>query len=161
MPFRNSNSWTILTVTELAIKNKIDSVGTPLKNWNLSINRGILTGYNEAFIITSEKREELIAADPKSAEIIRPILRGKDIKRYCSNFANLWLINVHNGIKGEKIPPIDVNDYPAIKKHLNQYYEQLAKRADKGNTPYNLRNCIYMNLFFRQDIYKNSNFINY
>ena len=152
MPFRNSNSWTILTVTELAIKNKIDSVGTPLKNWNLSINRGILTGYNEAFIITSEKREELISADPKSAEIIRPILRGKDIKRYCSNFANLWLINVHNGIKGEKIPPINVNDYPAIKKHLNQYYEQLAKRADKGNTPYNLRNCIYMNDFLKQKI---------
>ena len=94
----------------------------------------------------------MIAADPKSAEIIRPILRGRDIKRYNYSFANLWLINVHNGVKNKKIPPISINDYPAIKAHLDQFYSKLAKRADKGDTPYNLRNCVYMNDFFEQKI---------
>ncbi len=94
----------------------------------------------------------MIAADPKSAEIIRPILRGRDIKRYQYNFADLWLINVHNGIKSQKLPPVDIEDYPAIKDHLAQYYTKLAKRADKGDTPFNLRNCVYMNDFFEQKI---------
>ena len=125
-------------------------IGIPLKQWGLSINRGILTGFNEAFIITADKKDELIKADPKSAEIIRPILRGKDIKRYSTKFANLWLINTHNGIKEQHILPVDVNNYPSIKKHLNIYYDKLAKRSDKGITPYNLRNCVYMNDYFKQ-----------
>ena len=126
--------------------------GVPLSEWNLSINYGIKTGFNDAFIISTEKKDELIAADPKSAEIIRPILRGRDIKRYNYSFANLWLINVHNGVKNKKIPPISINDYPAIKAHLDQFYSKLAKRADKGDTPYNLRNCVYMNEFSKQKI---------
>jgi adenine-specific DNA-methyltransferase len=126
--------------------------GTPLSEWNLSINYGIKTGFNDAFIVTTEKKDELIAADPKSAEIIRPILRGRDIKRYNYTFANLWLINVHNGIKSKNIPPINIDDYPAIKEHLNIYYSKLSKRADKGDTPYNLRNCVYMNDFYEQKI---------
>ena len=123
-----------------------------MKDWNVSINRGILTGYNEAFIINDAKRKELIAADPKSAEIIRPILRGRDIKRYGYEFANLYLINTHNGIKSKNLPPVDVNDYPAIKAHLDRYYQKLKERQDKGITPYNLRNCIYMDDFCRQKI---------
>ncbi len=152
LSFTNSNSWTIQSPIEQSIKNKIEQKGVPLKNWELSINRGILTGYNEAFIITSEKKDELISADPKSAEIIRPILRGRDIKRYNYAFADLWLINVHNGIKNKAMPPVDINDYPAIKKHLDGFYEKLSKRADKGDTPYNLRNCVYMNDFYEQKI---------
>jgi len=127
-------------------------VGIPLKDWNLSINRGILTGFNEAFIISSDKKNELIKADKKSAELIRPILRGRDIKRYGYAFADLWLINVHNGIKSKGILPVDINEYPAIKQHLDIFYDKLAKRADKGDTPYNLRNCVYMNEFFKQKI---------
>ena len=126
--------------------------GIPLSKWNLSINYGIKTGLNDAFIISTEKRDELIAADPKSAEIIRPILRGRDIKRYNYVFADLWIINVHNGIKTKHISPIDINDYPAVKSHLDNYYDQLCKRADKGDTPYNLRNCVYMNDFLEQKI---------
>jgi len=84
--------------------------------------------------------------------IIRPILRGRDIKRYGYNFADLWLINTHNGIKEKGIPPVNINDYPAIKNHLDQYYPRLEKRQDKGDTPYNLRNCAYIEDFFRPKV---------
>ena len=69
-------------------------MGVPLKDWNINIYRGILTGYNEAFIINGKKRDELINQDPKSAEIIRPILRGRDIKRFVNDYADLWLETV-------------------------------------------------------------------
>lgn len=141
--FDSSDSWVILSPIEQSIKAKIEAVGMPLKEWDISINYGIKTGFNDAFIIDGTKKDELIAADPKSAEIIRPILRGRDIKRYGYDFADLWLINSHNGIKSKNIPSININDYPAIKAHLDKYYDKLAKRADKGDTPYNLRNCIY------------------
>lgn len=112
-----------------------------------------MTGYNDAFIINGQTKARLIDEDPKSAEIIRPILRGRDIKRYGYEFADLWLINAHNGIKEKNIPPIDVADYPAIKAHLHRYYEQLSKRQDKGDTPFNLRNCAYMDLILQPDCF--------
>ncbi|WP_218565004.1 TaqI-like C-terminal specificity domain-containing protein [Sphingobacterium spiritivorum] len=84
--------------------------------------------------------------------MIRPILRGRDIKRYSYDFSDLWLINTHNGIKEKGIKPINIDDYPAIKNHLDNYYPKLAKRADKGETPYNLRNCAYMEDFYKQKI---------
>ena len=142
----------MLSPIEQKIKAKTEAVGTPLKDWNINIYRGILTGYNDAFIIGGKKKDELIAADPKSAEIIRPILRGRDIKRYGYEFADLWLINAHNGIKEKGIKPIDINDYPIVKKHLDQYYSELVKRQDKGATPYNLRNCAYTDDFSKQKI---------
>jgi len=150
--FSSDESWVILSSEENHIRNKINEHGVPLKEWGVKIYRGILTGFNDAFIISTEKKNELIAADPKSAELIRPILRGKDVKRYSYAFADLWLITTHNGIKSKNIPPIHVEDYPAIHKHLDDYYPQLIKRADKGDTPYNLRNCVYMNEFFKQKI---------
>jgi hypothetical protein len=134
----------MLTPIEQRIKAKIEAIGTPLKDWDINIYRGILTEYNEAFIIDGKKNDELIAEDPKSAEIIRPILRGRDIKKFVYDYADLWLINTHNGIKEKGVIPINVNNYPAIKKHLDNFYPKLAKRADKGDTPYNLRNCAYM-----------------
>lgn len=152
IPFVNSESWVVLSPIERQIEEKIERIGTPLKDWDIRINYGIKTGFNEAFIIDGAKRKELIDQDPKSAEIIRPILRGRDIKRYGYDFADLWLINTHNGIKEKGIPPVDIKDYPAIKTHLVQYYPQLEKRADKGDTPYNLRNCAYMEDFDRQKI---------
>ena len=150
--FAGKASWTIMSAIEQNIRKKIQASGIALSNWNLAINYGIKTGCNEAFLISTSKKDELIAADPKSAELIRPILRGKDVKRYSYAFADLWLITTHNGIKSKNIPPIHVEDYPAIHKHLDDYYPQLIKRADKGDTPYNLRNCVYMNEFFKQKI---------
>ena len=142
----------ILTPIEQRIKAKIEAVGTPLKDWTINIYRGILTGYNEAFVVDGKKKDELIAEDPNSAEIIRPILRGRDIKKYVYDFADLWLINTHNGIKETDIKPIDIDDYPAIKRHLDNFYSQLINRSDKGDTPYNLRNCAYMEDFSKQKI---------
>ena len=142
----------VLSPIERQIKEKIERIGTPLKDWDIRINYGIKTGFNDAFIIDGAKRKELIEEDPKSAEIIRPILRGRDIKRYAYDFADLWLINTHNGVKEKGIKRINIEDYPAVKKHLDQYFPQLEKRADKGDTPYNLRNCAYIEEFYRQKI---------
>ncbi len=151
----NEESWIILQPAEQAIKAKIERLGKPLKDWDINIYRGVLTGYNEAFIIDGRTRQALIAADPKSAEIIKPILRGRDIKRYRAEFDDLWLINTHNGYKNEKgevVPPIDINDYPAVKAHLDQYWNKIEKRADQGVTPYNLRNCAYVEEFEKEKI---------
>src|SRR5699024_8926561 len=93
----SDDSWIILTPIEKSIKDKIERIGTPLKDWDIKINYGIKTGFNQAFIIDEETRKALIKEDPKSAEIIRPILRGRDIKRYSYDFANIYLINTHNG----------------------------------------------------------------
>ncbi len=142
----------ILSEIEQRIKAKIEAIGTPLKEWDISINYGIKTGFNDAFIINGEKRAELIAQDPKSAEIIRPILRGRDIKRYGYDFADLYLINTHNGVKEKGIKRIHIEDYPAVKAHLDLYYPKLEKRADQGDTPYNLRNCAYIEDFSKQKI---------
>jgi type I restriction-modification system DNA methylase subunit len=141
----------VITAPEMAaIKKRIEEVGTPLREWDIAINYGIKTGYNQAFIIDGRKRAELIGADPKSAEIIKPILRGRDIKRYRVDFADLWLINTHNG--HGRVPPVDVNDYPTVKAHLDQYRDKLEKRQDKGVTPYNLRNCAYLEEFAKEKI---------
>ena len=150
--FDSSESWVILSEIEQRIKTKIEAVGTPLRDWDIQINYGIKTGFNEAFIINGEKRKELIAQDPKSAEIIRPILRGRDIKRYGYEFADLYLINTHNGVKEKGIKRINIEDYPAVKAHLDLFYPQLEKRADQGDTPYNLRNCAYIEDFSKQKI---------
>ena len=136
----------------LDLKKKIEKIGIPLKDWDINIYRGILTGFNEAFIIDEETKDNLIKEDKKSAEIIKPILRGKDIKRYSYNSKNLYLINTHNGVKEKNISPIDINKYPAIKKHLDKYYSDLEVRQDKGITPYNLRNCAYILEFDKHKI---------
>ena len=155
--FSGSDSWVILSPIEQSIKRKIEAVGTPLKDWDINIYRGVLTGYNEAFIISTEKREEILAncqsedERKRTAELIRPILRGRDIKRYGYNWANLWLINTHNGIRG-KLERIHIEDYPAVKAHLDQYWDKISKRADKGETPYNLRNCAYLEDFSKPKI---------
>ena len=134
----------------MQLKAKIENIGTPLKDWDLKINYGIKTGYNDAFIINQTKRDELLAADPKSAEIIKPILRGRDIKAYQQRWAGLYIINSHNGDKNN--PPINIDDYPAIREHLNQFYPALKKRQDQGATPYNLRDCAYLGEFEKEKI---------
>ena len=155
--FSSSDSWVILSEIEQSIKRKIEAVGTPLKDWDIQIYRGVLTGYNEAFIISTEKRNEILAnchseqERVKTEELIRPILRGRDIKRYGYDWAGLWLINTHNGVKGV-MPRIDIEEYPAVKQHLDKYWDKISKRADKGDTPYNLRNCAYVEDFSKPKI---------
>lgn len=155
MGFNSSSQWVIMSNIERNIKDKIEQKGIPLKDWDVNIYYGIKTGYNEAFIIDGKKKDELIAEDERSAEIIKPILRGRDIKRYKAEFADLWLIDTHNGYKSKKgniVAPVNINNYKAIKKHLDKYYNKLEVRQDKGKTPYNLRNCAYYEEFEKEKI---------
>ena len=126
--FRNSESWVVLSPIELSIKQKIEAVGVPLKDWDVQINYGIKTGFNEAFIIDGTKRAELIAADPKSAEIIRPILRGRDIKRYNYEFADLYIIATFPA------KHYHIDDYPAVKAHLLSYGIERLEQTGKEYT---------------------------
>ncbi|EAL4035102.1 class I SAM-dependent DNA methyltransferase, partial [Campylobacter coli] len=158
----SKESFTFSDENTSALKAKIERIGTPLKEWQgLNIYRGILTGYNEAFIITTEKRNEILAnckdeaEKERTAKLIRKMLRGRDIKRYIYEWAGLWVINAHNGYKnqnGEKVEAINIEYYPSLKKHFDEFYPQLEKRADKGLTPYNLRNCAYIEEFEREKI---------
>ena len=155
--FGSPDSWVVLSPIEQSIKKKIEAVGTPLRDWNINIYRGVLTGCNEAFIINTEKRDEILAncqtddERTRTAELIRPILRGRDIKRYGYVDNGLYLINTHNGVRG-RIPRIKIEDYPTVRAHLDQYWDRIATRADKGDTPYNLRNCAYLEDFSKPKI---------
>ncbi|WQW43787.1 class I SAM-dependent DNA methyltransferase [Helicobacter pylori] len=157
----STESFIFANATLLDLRDKIESVGTPLKDWGIQINYGIKTGANEAFIIPTEKREEILNACKTQEErerterLIKPILRGKDIKRYSYEWAHLWVINTHNGYTSalkSKIPPIDIEKYPATKVHLDSHYDAIVTRSDQGDTPYNLRNCAYLEDFEKEKI---------
>ena len=127
--FSSSDSWVILSPIEQSIKRKIEAVGTPLKDWDIQINYGIKTGYNEAFIISTEKREEILSnchsedERKRTAELIRPILRGRDIKRYGYDWANLFLIATFPACH------YDIEDYPAVKDYLMSFAEDYLRMA--------------------------------
>ncbi|GAA8089306.1 class I SAM-dependent DNA methyltransferase [Helicobacter pylori] len=157
----STESFIFANATLLDLRDKIESVGTPLKDWDIQINYGIKTGANEAFIIPTEKRDAILNACKTQEErerterLIKPILRGKDIKRYSYEWADLWVINTHNGYTSNlksKIPPIDIEKYPAIKAHLDAHYDAIVTRCDQGDTPYNLRNCAYLEDFEKEKI---------
>ncbi|GAA7621439.1 class I SAM-dependent DNA methyltransferase [Helicobacter pylori] len=157
----STESFIFANAMLLDLRDKMESVGTPLKDWDIQIYRGILTGANEAFIIPTEKREEILNACKTQEErkrteaLIKPILRGKDIKRYSYEWADLWVINTHNGYTSNlksKIPPIDIEKYPATKVHLDSHYDTIATRSDQGDTPYHLRNCAYLEDFEKEKI---------
>ncbi|WP_233408164.1 class I SAM-dependent DNA methyltransferase [Helicobacter pylori] len=157
----STESFIFANTSLLDLRDKMESIGTPLKDWDIQIYRGILTGANEAFIIPTEKREEILNACKTQEErkrtemLIKPILRGKDIKRYSYEWADLWVINTHNGYTSNlksKIPPIDIEKYPALKSHLDSHYDTIATRSDQGDTPYHLRNCAYLEDFEKEKI---------
>ncbi|WQY05389.1 class I SAM-dependent DNA methyltransferase [Helicobacter pylori] len=164
----STESFIFANATLLDLRDKIESIGTPLKDWDIQINYGIKTGANEAFIIPTEKRDEILkncddvqkdergmSERERTIELIKPILRGKDIKRYSYEWAHLWVINTHNGYTSatkSKIPPIDIEKYPAIKAHLDSHYDAIVTRSDQGDTPYHLRNCAYLEDFEKEKI---------
>ncbi|MCQ2907119.1 class I SAM-dependent DNA methyltransferase [Helicobacter pylori] len=164
----STESFIFANTTLLDLRDKMENIGTPLKDWGIQINYGIKTGANEAFIIPTEKRDEILkncddaqkdergmSERERTKELIKPILRGKDIKRYSYEWADLWVINTHNGYTSafkSKIPPIDIEKYPAIKAHLDSHYDAIVTRSDQGDTPYNLRNCAYLEDFEKEKI---------
>lgn len=129
--FNYSDSWVILSPIEQSIKRKIEAVGTPLKDWDIQINYGIKTGFNDAFIISTEKRNEILAnckdedERKRTAELIRPILRGRDIKRYGYEWANLWLIATFPSRH------YDIDKYPSIKQYFLSYGIERLEQTGK------------------------------
>ena len=131
----SKESFTFINQSENSIKEKIERIGKPLKEWDININRGILTSLNDAFIIDRETRDKLIEEDYKNSEIIKPLLRGKDIEKYNISFDNRYLIyipwhfpNIDNPksfIENEK----DLEtQYPSIYKYLLKYKDALSNR---------------------------------
>lgn len=163
-----TESFIFANTTLLDLRDKMENIGTPLKDWGIQIYRGILTGCNEAFIIPTEKRDEILkncddaqkdergmSERERTIELIKPILRGKDIKRYSYEWADLWVINTHNGYTSafkSKIPPIDIEKYPTLKAHLDSHHDAITTRSDQGDTPYHLRNCAYLEDFEKEKI---------
>ena len=149
--------WAILSPAELNLKRKIEDIGIPLKDWDINIYRGIITGCNEAFIIDEAKREQLIKQDPKSAEIIKPLLRGKDIKRYHAQQGKFYILATGYDLD---IP----NKYPVIYNHLETLAKRmdsgiiktkgkgLLNRDDQGENWWNLRACAYYSEFDKEKI---------
>ena len=118
-------AWIILNKTEKDILEKVEKF-KPLKDWNINIYRGILTGFNEAFIIDEETKNKLILEDKKSKEIIKPLLRGRDIKRYSYDFKNLYLICTFPALN------LNISDYPAIEKYLKSFGKRLEQSGEIG-----------------------------
>ena len=154
--------WVIMNKVERSIFEKINK-HKALKDWDISIYTGILTGYNEAFIINEETKNMLISKDKKNKKVIKPLLVDDAISKYEINFNNKYMINIHNGIKSENIPPININDYKEIKKYIDNTVKEIEEkgnikrrgghttankgfhyRDNMGITPYNLRNCAYL-----------------
>lgn len=108
------------------IINKVQAVGTPLKEHDIRINSGVKTGFNEAVIIDGVTKQRLIEEDPRSGEVIKPLLRGRDLERWYCEYPDLWLIFTRRGI--------DIDQYPAVKAHLQQYYKQLRPRNNGEKT---------------------------
>ena len=142
-------TWVFEDENHLKIKQQIKEQGLKLRDWEIEINYGIKTGFNRAFIIDEYIKNELIKVDPKNSDLIKPLLRGKDITKYYHNFSHYWLINVHNGYTKDKIKvdPINLELYPTIKEYLKKYESELKKRSDQGVTHFHLRNCAYLEKF--------------
>ncbi|MEW6653758.1 MAG: TaqI-like C-terminal specificity domain-containing protein [Bacteroidota bacterium] len=152
----SENTWKIGGDEENQINLKIEQLAKPLseiKDWDISFSRGVTSGLNEAFYIDLSTKKALLKEDSKNKEIIKPLLRGKDIKRYYYTFQNIYLINSHNGVKELDIPRIDVvKDYPTIYEHLKHFKKDLEIRQDKGDHWTNLRNCAFLEEFEKPKI---------
>ena len=141
----NSNSFMFNSPQILDLREKIFNQGTLIKDLDIQINRGILTGFNKAFIIDEKTKDKLISEDFNNKEIIKPLLRGRDIDKWRINYDNLYLIHSYDGLN-------IFDKYPIIYNYLSQYKEKLEKRYDKGKNWYNLRACSYDDLFEKEKI---------
>ena len=154
----SETNFTFLDSSKFELKSKIEKVAKPLKGWGVNINYGVKTGLNEAFIIDDSTRDKILnncfgEEREQMEKLIRPILRGRDVKRYYYEWAGLWLINIHNGYGTE--PRINIDNFPKLKLYLDKFEPKLSNRSDKGATPYNLRNCAYLKEFEKDKIFYN------
>jgi tRNA1(Val) A37 N6-methylase TrmN6 len=124
--FLPENAWSILDNLKFKIKDSVIKQGVEINKWGLSISRGILTGLNEAFVIDGAKKDELIKADPKSAEILKPIIRGRDVVKYRVAYDDLWLIGTFPKLK------IEIGKYPVIEKYLLDFGKEKLVQDGTG-----------------------------
>jgi hypothetical protein len=121
----------VLSALEQGIKSKIEKIGTPLRDWEIQINYGIKTGFNGpldkggCFIITQNKRDELIEKCPKAVDIIRPILRGRDIQKYRAEWSQLYVIGTFPSLK------LNIENFPAVKNHLLSFGKSRLEQSGK------------------------------
>jgi len=161
------DAWFIGSSAEQKLKEKIERIGKPLKEWDVNIYRGVLTGLNEAFIIDSKKREEILANCKDEAErmrteaIIKPILRGRDIKRYHYEWAGLWMIVIPAGwtnkvTQSSLIEKNAENEVikllPSLMKYLLPFKAKAQKRDDQGDYWWELRHCAYYPEFEKEKV---------
>lgn len=133
---KDGSIWLIESETDIkkTIKEKIISKGKQIKDRNdIKILFGVKTGHIDAFVINKLKRDEILTnckteeERERTKELLRPVLRGKDVKNYSIEYKDLYLINTHNGVKKINLERVKIENYPAIKKHLDNYYEKLVK----------------------------------
>jgi len=175
----SKESWNLKSENENAVKLKIEKNGKQIKNWNINIYRGITTGLNEAFVIDENIKNELIKKDKNNANLIKPLLRGRDIKKNYYETENLWLIvipkgftinnilknNVENdeNIVSEPMPRYGwihenkawkfiEDNYTSVSEHLFQFKENAEERDDKGDYWWELRACAYYPEFEKEKI---------
>ncbi|MGB9795058.1 Eco57I restriction-modification methylase domain-containing protein, partial [Caldisericum exile] len=167
----SDNTWTLGDEKVLALKQKIESVGKPLKDWEVKIYRGVLTGFNDAFIIDTETRNKILAnckteeERKRTEEIIKPVLRGRDIGRYYYKWAGLWIIKIEAGWTNknrgkEKPEKFFKETFPALYEHLISFANKevegrrkgLLNRDDQGDYWWELRDCAYYPEFEKEKI---------
>jgi len=153
----------------VSLKAKIEKMGTPLKDWDVRICFGIKTGFNEAFIIDNETKERLYTEDLKTIEVLKPVLRGRDVKRYNYRWAGLWLIKVESGWtdrnRGKEDPERFFREtYPAIYRYLRDIGDKVERgeiktkgkglfhRDDQGDYWWELRDCDYYGEFEKEKL---------
>jgi hypothetical protein len=139
------DSWSFQNPEIILVKDKVSLGGTPLKLWDVKINYGIKTGFNEAFFISEEQRDAFIKTSPKNAQIIKPFVRGRDLDKFKVNFGNIYLLMTGYDLDIKK-------EYPEIYSHLLGYKEKLQKREDQGKNWFNLRPCNYYEDFEKPKI---------
>jgi type I restriction-modification system DNA methylase subunit len=122
--FKENYQWVIESEVESNLKQKIENVGIPIKDWDIEIYRGVLTGFNEAFIISGDTKDELISKDLNSKNIIHPILRGRDINKYSVDFSDLYIIGTFPSLE------IDIDKYPAVKDYLKGFGKRIEQTGE-------------------------------
>lgn len=156
-PANGAASWVVMSPERFRIKQAVELQGVPLEKWQMAIYRGILTGYNEAFYISTAQQDAFIAEDPRCADLIVPLLRGRYVDKFVTQWDEAedekWMINSHNGVKELGIPPVNLRvEYPVLWNHLVAYKDKLTVRLDKGDHWSNLRNCAYIHDFQKPKI---------
>lgn len=168
-----AGGWQLESQSSLQLLAKLRQAGQPLGSLLRGrLYRGILTGLNQAFVVDRVTRDRLVAEDPSSADILRPFLRGRDVKRWQTCFAGYYLVTIESSENRvhpwSGSPPVDAEKifartYPAIDAHLRTFHARLVQRRDQGRHFWELRSCAYWREFERPkiiypDIYEHQSF---